>query len=282
MPKGILPLFGDLHLHTTESDGILTPEQMVKTVSASGVRWFSITDHDTMSAFQRAKKAAFRYGLQLISGVEITVAWKNHDIHILAYGLNPENTTIIDYFREKHKIRWNRMNKMLDQLGSLGIPLRKEDVTAQIQSVSGLPCRPHLARAMQATGVVTSCHEAFTTFIGDEGPAFIPMQNEQDLKQVIEMVRECGGITIAAHPIKSRLTESFEELQKIGLDGFEVFHPSHTMDEMRTLLNWCREQKLLISGGSDSHDGVNAGHCNLQDKEIEILLNTIATRGGLH
>ena len=242
----------DLHIHTTASDGIFPPEAIVAMAKESALDVIAVTDHDTTSGIDAAKKAAAKMQITFVPGVEIS-AGGDLEIHVLGYGINPEAPVLKELFSSMQKERIRRAHTMLQRLALLGYPL---DTDAVFKNAQGSVGRPHIARAMVEKGYVSSVQEAFQRFLGSGKPAFVSRE-KLDTAQVIRILTQAGGIPVLAHPTLLHMPQ--EQLYPLltcwkdaGLAGLEVYHPSQRGD-FDSWLRLAKRFDFLITGGSDYH-----------------------------
>ena len=242
----------DLHIHTTASDGIFPPEAIVAMAKESALDVIAVTDHDTTSGIDAAKKAAAKMQITFVPGVEIS-AGGDLEIHVLGYGINPEAPVLKELFSSMQKERIRRAHTMLQRLALLGYPL---DPDAVFENAQGSVGRPHIARAMVEKGYVSSVQEAFQRFLGSGKPAFVSRE-KLDTAHVIRILTQAGGIPVLAHPTLLHMPQ--EQLYPLltcwkdaGLAGLEVYHPSQRSD-FDSWLRLAKRFDFLITGGSDYH-----------------------------
>ena len=242
----------DLHIHTTASDGIFPPEAIVAMAKESALDVIAVTDHDTTSGIDAAKKAAAKMQITFVPGVEIS-AGGDLEIHVLGYGINPEAPVLKELFSSMQKERIRRAHTMLQRLALLGYPL---DTDAVFKNAQGSVGRPHIARAMVEKGYVSSVQEAFQRFLGSGKPAFVSRE-KLDTAHVIRILTQAGGIPVLAHPTLLHMPQ--EQLYPLltcwkdaGLAGLEVYHPSQRGD-FDSWLRLAKRFDFLITGGSDYH-----------------------------
>ena len=242
----------DLHIHTTASDGIFPPEAIVAMAKESALDVIAVTDHDTTSGIDAAKKAAAKMQITFVPGVEIS-AGGDLEIHVLGYGINPEAPVLKELFSSMQKERIRRAHTMLQRLALLGYPL---DTDAVFKNAQGSVGRPHIARAMVEKGYVSSVQEAFQRFLGSGKPAFVSRE-KLDTAHVIRILTQAGGIPVLAHPTLLHMPQ--EQLYPLltcwkdaGLAGLEVYHPSQRSD-FDSWLRLAKRFDFLITGGSDYH-----------------------------
>jgi predicted metal-dependent phosphoesterase TrpH len=245
----------DLHSHSSASDGTRSPADVVRRAAAAGVDVLALTDHDTVEGMPKAA-AALPPGLTLIPGMELSCRRDGHSVHVLAYLFDAEHTELARECRTIRESRVERARAMVAKLAELGVPVTWE----QVASIAGdgVIGRPHIARAMIATGVVSSVQEAFTTeWIGPGGRAHVK-RYALDPADAIALVHSAGGVAVLAHPfavtrgwiVPERLVA---ELAGAGLDGVEVAHPDHDPEQRDRLRAIARRLDLAVTGGSDDH-----------------------------
>jgi 3',5'-nucleoside bisphosphate phosphatase len=264
------PGLADLHIHSTYSDGVYTPCELVKKAGEVGLDTISITDHDCITGIEEAKRCAEDSGISVISGIELSASLNGREIHILGYffdASNPELLATISYLREE---RIKRAERIVHKLNKLKIPVTMDSVLrfAGVGSVG----RPHIAQAVMEGGYADSYLQVFTKYIGDDGPA-CEKKVEYTPQAVINLIANAGGLSILAHPGRTIGENEILSLIQTGIDGIEVVHPGHTAElagYYRAIVN---QYYLVESGGSDFHGGLRADdHCFGQ---IKISLDTV-------
>lgn len=238
----------ELHCHTTYSDGTLTPAQLVKAAVAAGVRALAITDHDTLSGWEEAQRAASECNLEIVPGVELSTAYNGRSLHILGY--YPNSQKLLPPLQERVAGRHRRARQMADKLAALGYPIELPEMRGGVA-----PGRPHLAKALVKAGHARSPQEAFMRWLGDNGPAYVCYE-KFSAPEGIKLLRECGAVPVWAHPYLFRggtVEEMLPILVAAGLMGLEVYHPCHTPSQVQKLEQSCRQWNLLKTGGSDYH-----------------------------
>ncbi len=247
----------DLHLHTTASDGIYSAEEIARLVQRAGVTIFAVTDHDTMDALPETIDAAYDRGLAFLPGVEISTEGDD-EIHILGYGVKYQDETLRSCLRQAAIDRQNRILAMAEKLKAQGMPLPMDEVIARAGGSLG---RPHLARAMMDQGYVESVQQAFDLYLGKGKSAYLP-RSTMTAAQAVSLLRDRGAVPVLAHPglIRwpiERLLPMLKIWQDAGLRGIEVYHPAN----QGNYSYWdrlARTRGLLVTGGSDFHDGTSS------------------------
>lgn len=241
----------DLHIHSTTSDGVLTPSEVVCLALEREMNVIALTDHDTLGGVAEAQQAAASTRLEVIAGVEVSSEGEWGDLHILGYYVDPENGPLQDMMQAMQNARLGRARKMVQRLGKLGMPLEWEEVQALAggESVG----RPHVARALLNRGYVVTLQDAFDRFLANGGPAYVP-RLKLTPSQVIQAIVEAGGVAALAHPGHYwTALELLSEFVGYGMRGLEVYYPNHSPAEIEVLLRLCREHGLIATGGSDFH-----------------------------
>ncbi|MCI0706054.1 MAG: PHP domain-containing protein [Ignavibacteriae bacterium] len=242
----------DLHLHTTYSDGALTPEELVAKARNVGLSTIAITDHDNVAAIDEAVEYGVSAGVDVVTGLELSVSLGEKDIHLLAYCFDHKNQTLQEYLTFFRRERLKRAERIVEKLNKINVPLELDAVLGQ--AGVGSVGRPHIANAMIEMGVIGSYHEAFSKYIGVGGPAY-EKKYQVSPQEAIQMVSKAGGLTFLAHPGKYTTEAEILELINSGLDGIEVVHPSHDEHRRQFYRSVVDQYFLLESGGSDFHGG---------------------------
>jgi len=243
----------DLHLHTTASDGVYAPAQLVQQLQRADITLFSITDHDTMGGLEAAEEAATLRGLAFLPGVEISTEGEA-EVHILGYGVARDDAVLLSFFDQMGRDRISRIQAMGDRLNKMGLAIDLEKIMAAAGDSIG---RPHLARALVSAGHVKSVSEAFDRYLGDGKPAYVPRE-KMAASHAISMLKNRGAVPVLAHPAliqwpMERILPLIKAWKEAGLMGLEVYHPCNRGDYAK----WdrlARQQGLLVTGGSDFHD----------------------------
>jgi len=243
----------DLHLHTTASDGLLTPEALVARVAAAGITVMAVTDHDTVAGLDRAQAAASARGIRLIPGIEITAVENGRDVHVLGYFFDRAHRPLADFLDGQRADRRRRLQAMAARLAALGMPIDIDEVLAR--HAAHAVGRPAIAKALVRGGHVATIAEAFDRYLGTDGAAFVPRQGTA-VAGVVAVIREAGGLASLAHPGLLRDPALLEQLVAAGAaapDAIEVFHSDHDEVVTARLLALADARGLLVTGGSDFH-----------------------------
>ena len=247
----------DLHLHTSASDGSLTPAELVALALERGLRVIAITDHDSTEGVDAALAAARGSGLEVIPGVEINTDVPTGEVHVLGYFLDHHDPVLRDRLACQRLGRLDRGLAMVQRLRELGL-----DVSWQrVQEIAGAAGggavgRPHVAQALVERGHVATVKEAFDRYIGNQGPAYVP-RAKLTPEHAVRMICDAGGLAVLAHPAERpswpAATPYIPSLVEAGLVGLECYYAGYTPPEVASLLSLARSYNLVPTGGSDFH-----------------------------
>lgn len=257
IPPGPSPV--DLHAHSTRSDGVLEPEQLLRAVAAAGVRVFSLTDHDTLAAYRHVvATGAVPPGLQLLSGVEINAMlhdrvdlWES-ELHILGFGMDPGHEGFEAALAAQRGRRRERFERTVARLRELGLPIDAQLAAMSIGSDDALG-RPTIARGLMAAGFAETVEDAFQRLIGRGCPAYVP-RDGLGPTDAIAAIKSAGGIASLAH-FREAITkpEVVRELVEAGLQGLEVHYRSFDRPTTEAMQRIAADLRLLPTGGTDYH-----------------------------
>ena len=243
----------DLHIHTTASDGSLTPTQVVQLARKKGFSLIAVTDHDTMSGVAEALEAGKKYNVDVVPGVEIS-SGVTLEVHMLGYGMSPDHPVMKAMMEDMRAARVERMERIIENLQKMGVPITVEEVEAVAGGAIG---RPHIAQVLIAHGLVPDVRTAFREYIGVGAKAYVE-RRKMTSEQVIANIRDAGGVPVLAHGGLLRISEVelnqwIDSMAKKGLMGLECYHNAHTPQMERLLRAAAERNGLLVTGGSDFH-----------------------------
>ncbi|MDF1611866.1 PHP domain-containing protein [Stygiobacter electus] len=249
----------DLHTHTNLSDGVYSPCELIELANKNGINALSITDHDSINAYEKAYECANDFNIELIPGVEISTDLEDKEIHLLGLFININSDELkkyLNFFREE---RFHRAKRIINKLNNLGISISIDDVL-QFANNSAIG-RPHIANTLIEKGYVKNYQEAFEKFLGDYSPAF-ERKIHVSVQSALKLINEAGGLSFVAHPgyMKENL---LIKLIEYGIDGIEVIHPSHNENQIQFYRGIVNQYCLLETGGSDFHGGKKMDSENL-------------------
>ncbi len=274
---------GDLHIHTTASDGRLTPEEVVERAAKLGLGVIAVTDHDSVEGVEAALSQAQRFpNLLVIPGVELSCE-DEQEIHILGYFLDVNHPRLKSKLRSLHDSRVNRGKRILQRLADLGLNLDWGRVLSLAHG--GSVGRPHIAQAMLERGYVSSIREAFEKYIGQDGPAYVRRERLAPI-EAVELIVEAGGLPVIAHPAGTAELEALvQELKRHGLVGLEAFYPGYSGETIQQLRLLARQHGLIVTGGSDFHGfevpPIEIGEVGPPEEDLERFLELARARGKL-
>ncbi len=263
----------DLHLHSTASDGTLTPFELVNFAARLGFKAIALTDHDSVEGIALALQEAKKHKIEVIPAVELSSDLNGRDIHILGYYINYEQDFFLEHLKRLRQHRYERAIKMLEKLKELGLEIALKEVLAEARN--GALGRAHLARVMLKKGYIDSVEEAFKRFLGRTAPCYVEkyIYTPED---AIKLILKVGGIAVLAHPGLSNVDEFIDQFKESGLSGIEVYHSEHTSSQVKKYANLAKKNKLIITGGSDCHGfestrGLLIGSVSVPDSAVEDL-----------
>lgn len=243
----------DLHIHTTASDGVFAPSQVVLRAKEHGVNLMAVSDHDSILGIGEAAEEAKRHEILLISAVEISTGDEGN-IHVLGFGVRQDSQKLNALFSEMALERETRAERIVEKLNKIGLPLTMADIPAGKGAVKG---RAQIARALLSKGYISTMQEAFDCYIGSGCPAYVG-RTRRDTGDMIALLKEEGALPVLAHPGLMRMDRGIAERniavwKSRGLAGIEVYHPAHADSEFPYWHGVARKLGLLVTGGSDFH-----------------------------
>ena len=247
----------DLHTHTTYSDGIDTPHQLVAKAAQLGLRSLAVTDHDTVDALPEARQAGDAHGVTILTGIELSVQYEHYrDVHLLAYCFDATHPPLVRRLRELQEGRLQRGMKILQRVNAR---LRKQgraplDPARVLARAQGALARPHVAHELLDQGYVDTMQHAFQAYLI---PCNVP-KALLSLAEACALIGQAGGICSLAHPgVLSTDPKEIEALlsafKAMGMVGVEVYHHCHSQDYADFVGACARRLGLIATGGSDYH-----------------------------
>lgn len=282
----------DLHVHSNHSDGTLSPEELVALAVKTGLSAFALTDHDTVSGIAKAKTAAAHAtgsSVTVISGTEISAAYKNRDIHILGLFIDETDPVLSTALEDAVNARDIRNELMAERFRSLGIPLTLEEL--RLSNPDTVITRAHFAKYLIEHHHVKNSEEAFRRYLNYDAPCFVPREYMQP-ERAISLILQAGGIPVLAHPLLYKLPPVeletlIERLKEAGLAGLEVYYSSNTGFDEQICYSLANRFGLLMTGGTDFH-GTNKpnlylgtgrnNNLNIPDSLLEPLYHHLQSR----
>jgi predicted metal-dependent phosphoesterase TrpH len=245
----------DLHMHSTFSDGSLTPEELLVEAQKTGLSAIALTDHDTTGGLARFVAAAKEGPVRAITGVEISADFKPGTMHMLGYFIKPESDTLEERLRWIREGREMRNAQILDKLQKLGFEISWDEIKAYAgEDVVG---RPHFAQALLARGYVSDKNEAFDKYLGKGKAAYVDRRRLTP-EDAVQLIVSAGGVPVIAHPFTLGLSAAetrklLAGLKDTGLAGIEVYYSEHSAEMVELYGSMARDLGLVATGGSDFH-----------------------------
>lgn len=244
-------LKGDFHIHTTASDGKLSPEDVILKAVEAGTDVIAITDHDTVDGLESAIEAGIKNNLKVIPGVELSTIHNGESIHILGYFKgsaykNPELREFLNMMKNYRSIRAKKIVENLDTC--FGIKLDYDEI---YRKAKGIIARPHLAQAIIDSGYTNDWNYIFENLLGEDSPAYVP-NKKISIPEGIELLRSYNAVVVLAHPVLIKHTP-LEEIIKYDFDGMEALYPLNSDEDTEKLMRLAAAKNKLITAGSDFH-----------------------------
>ena len=266
----------DLHLHTTASDGRISPDEIVRQAAQDGVEIIAITDHDTVNGIESALSAARGFpSLTVIPGVEINTDVPHGEAHVLGFFIDYAQPWFQQRLEMLRQSRLVRARRMLKKLSELGMPLEWQHI--EKLAAGGAVGRPHIALALTERGYVSTIRQAFDLYIGREGPAYVEREKIKPT-EAVEIIVKAGGLPALAHPASIENLEGFlDQLQAVGLVALEAYYNNYSSEVTQKLVALAHKRGLIPCGGSDFH-GLDSqsetpiGGVSIPRKYVEQLL----------
>jgi predicted metal-dependent phosphoesterase TrpH len=255
----------DLHIHSSASDGRLSPEEVVGESARRELVVIALTDHDAISGLAPALAAAeVSPGLRVIPGVELSTDAAQGEVHILGYFIDYNDGELVARLERMRNSRLERARAMIAKLRDLGVNID----WSRVQEIAGKGSvgRPHLAQAMLEKGYIASFKEAFSSYIGRGGPAYVE-RRKLIPAAAVELILRVKGLPVLAHPLTVSDPEALViKLKAVGLVGIEAYYKDYSADDIGKLLMLAERYNLVATGGSDYHG---------LDTEIEIMIGGV-------
>lgn len=251
----------DLHIHTTFSDGTATPTEIVTLAVQKRLTAISITDHDTAAGTAEAIDAGRQQGLTVVPGIEMSSLFDGHTLHILGYYIDAASPKLNRRLEILQEAREERNRKIVEKLQSLGIVIGYDEIVNT--APDGQTGRPHIGKILIQKGYVRTMDQAFSRYLAKGGSAYVS-RFVYDSLTAIDIIHECGGLAVLAHPVQIRMNEAglqalTAKLAGHGLDGIETYYPSHSSSFTRAVKRIAARLDLIMTGGSDYHGDIRPG-----------------------
>ncbi|OOM76549.1 PHP domain-containing protein [Clostridium sp. BL-8] len=241
----------DFHVHTTSSDGIFSPSEVVKRAYENNVKYLAITDHDTIDGLNEAIEESYKYDITLIPGIELSTQHNNESVHILGF-FKDDNFKNQEFIKELDNIKNHRIvraKKMINKLKEeFNIEINFEKI---LKDAKDTIARPHIAREIINCGYPYTHDEIFNKFIGKNCKAYVPTLKLSTIDG-LKLLKKYNAHVFLAHP-KLIVNSSIHEFLSMGFDGFESIYYLNTQEETESFLKLANDNNLLVSCGSDFH-----------------------------
>lgn len=245
----------DLHTHTTESDGSLTPEELILEAKRKGLSAVAITDHDTFAGIDKAAPVALMHDIELIPGIEFSTDYNGKEVHVLGLYIDTKQPHLNAKLAEFRKGRDDRNALIVENLQKEGFDITMEALKAE--NPYCVITRANIARFLYEHGMIPTIQTAFEKYIGDNCKCFVNRFKITPM-DAVRLIKQAGGIAILAHPLLYHMStpvlqKMVDEMKDAGLDGIEAVYCTYSTGEEREMKEFARNNHLLISGGSDFH-----------------------------
>jgi predicted metal-dependent phosphoesterase TrpH len=243
----------DLHMHTIASDGSYSPRELIKEALKAKLKLIAITDHDTLNGVEETEKLALASGLSFLKGVEVSSVFEGHLFHILAYGIQMKNIKLIELLKNNREILEKQDDESIKLLIKEGFNLNLNEYKAYEHNVNRGGWKA--LNFLIDKGICTGTKDYFEKlFIGKRS---IDLPKFSNAQEVINVIKEAGGVPVLAHPFYERplnpVTDNLGKFKDMGIKGVECYHPNHSNCAIDLCLKFCVGENLITTGGSDFH-----------------------------
>ncbi|WP_343654072.1 3',5'-nucleoside bisphosphate phosphatase [Herbaspirillum sp.] len=246
----------DLHCHSNVSDGLLPPEEVAARAKANGVGVWALTDHDEVGGVARARAAAQALDMLHVGGVEISVTWAGHTVHIVGLRIDETNRALVEGLAATRNGRERRAREIAEALDRHGICGAYEGALKHVGNPD-LISRTHFARYLVECGQCGDTKEVFANYLTEGKPGYVP-HRWATLEEAVRWIRGAGGVAVIAHPGRYKYSQTqfgalFDEFKQFGGAAIEVNTGSHTPEQYQEYAQVARSYGFLASMGSDFH-----------------------------
>lgn len=246
----------DIHCHTTASDGIKTPSELINYAVSCNVEVIAVTDHDTIGGLDEAVAHASSSGFTLVPGIEFSIDYSDGSFHLLGLNIDHNFKPLIEKTLHLQDVRDKRIYRIIEDLSRHNIHIPVEDVL--LESSGGAAGRPHVARTLVRHGYARDINEVFQKYLVKGKPGYVSKERIS-LPEAVSLIKGAGGIAVIAHPVSINFRDFgvFESLLRgfidHGVEGIEVYSSMHKDSEVKKFLNLAKRYDLAVTGGSDYH-----------------------------
>ena len=245
----------DLHTHSTCSDGVLSPSELVKHAFSKNIKVLALTDHDTIEGLSEAKIQSEELGITFVPGVELNIDWPKGEFHLLGLGLKNPSEQLLKILNDLQKDRDSRNAQIIEKMKEAGFDADLKEIQSKFKTC----ClgRPHFAAYMVEKKIVKTRQQAFDKYIGKNCPWYIPRLGA-NLDNSIQAIKDSGGIPVMAHPLSiyvswGKIFPVMQDLKERGIVGLEAYHPGARVGSCIRLEELARELGFIVTAGSDYH-----------------------------
>lgn len=245
----------DLHTHSTCSDGVLSPSELVKHAFSKNIKVLALTDHDTIEGLSEAKIQSEELGITFVPGVELNIDWSKGEFHLLGLGLKNPSEQLLKILNDLQKDRDSRNAQIIEKMKEAGFDADLKEIQSKFKTC----ClgRPHFAAYMVEKKIVKTRQQAFDKYIGKNCPWYIPRLGA-NLDDSIQAIKDSGGIPVMAHPLSiyvswGKIFPVMQDLKERGIVGLEAYHPGARVGSCIRLEELARELGFIVTAGSDYH-----------------------------
>jgi 3',5'-nucleoside bisphosphate phosphatase len=272
----------DLHVHSTFSDGSMSPAELVRYAHRQGLSAIAITDHDTVEGVEEAMLTGASLDVEVVPGLELSVKHGDNSLHLLGYLFEPVDKALLFALHRLQAARLERNEIILANLNRLGVAIEMQEL--EKISGHGQSGRPHIAQILMQKHAVKNIDEAFDRYLAKGGLAYAPRAVLQ-AEEAMAMIKSAGGLAVLAHPQQLEksgkdVSEVISKLQAAGLDGIEVYYPTHSRQFKKKLLTIAKKLNLLTTGGSDYHGTIRPGTTLAGGKNCSVPRNLLEKMKG--
>ena len=270
----------DFHTHSTASDGSFSPSEVVKKSFDKGVKYLALTDHDTLTGIDEAKRMAESLGVTFIPGIELSTSYNKETVHLLGFfkGDDYKNSELNNFLQELKDKRIKRAEEIVARLKRFNnIEIKVEDV---LKNGKDTIARPHIAKTIIEAGYPYDYDYIFKKFLGDDCPAYIPA-NKMSTEEGISLLKRYNAKVFLAHPVLLKKI-SAHDILPLGIDGIEAVYALNSSEDEKRFRKFANKNNLLISCGSDSHgmedDGGHGslGSMSLDEERLQKFINAVS------
>ncbi len=243
----------DMHIHTQFSDGNFSPKKIIDIASGMDLQGIAITDHDSIGALDQGMKIGENIvDFTVIPGIEFSCLYNSEEVHILAYFIDYKSNLLLNYLKQLKDSRIRRAEDVVFKLNKLNIKIDLHDIDKYKNKENDFIGRVQIAKALVEKRYVNSINDAFEKYLSIHKPAYVPKKS-LGVEETINLINQIGGISVLAHPILLKDKMIIDSCKEMGIDGIECIHSKHSKEFTKDLIEYAKQNNLMITGGSDCH-----------------------------